>query len=64
MQAAVHMAAVSGHLSSLVDEAAEALPVSAVAPCCAALCCETKHVKKHGAFWKLLGRWEQVNHST
>ena len=39
VQAAVHMAAVSGHLSSVVGEAVQALPVFAVAPCCAALCC-------------------------
>ena len=56
VQAAVHMAAVSGHLSSVVGEAAMALPVSAVAPCCAALCCVTKHEKKHRAWWKVQGR--------
>ena len=40
------------------------LPVSAVAPCCAALCRESSHVKMHGVVCILLGRWECVNHST
>ena len=64
VQAAVHMAAVSGHLASVVGETSMVLPVSAVAPCCAALCRESNHVKMHGVVCILLGRWECVNHST